>query len=175
MQLDKFTLKSQEAIQSALTGHLLFSTLHTNDAPGAVTRLLEIGVENFLLSSTLLGVLAQRLVRVICTGCKEEIRPDERLLNAMGLSNDEAADLHFFAGKGCEECRYTGYKGRIGIFEYLPMDSEVKAEIMKGSSTEAIREAGIDKGMITLRQDGWFKVLRGITTISEVLRVTVEK
>ena len=163
------------AIQSALTGHLLFSTLHTNDAPGAVTRLLEIGVENFLLSSTLLGVLAQRLVRVICTGCKEEIRPDERLLNAMGLSNDEAADLHFFTGKGCEECRHTGYKGRIGIFEYLPMDSEVKAEIMKGSSTEAIREAGIDKGMITLRQDGWFKVLRGITTISEVLRVTVEK
>jgi len=163
------------AIQSALTGHLLFSTLHTNDAAGAITRLLDMGVENFLLSSTLLGVLAQRLVRVICPNCKEIHFPEEKLLKSMGLSAEEAVGIDFFLGKGCEECRYTGFKGRTAIFEYLPVDDSIRQAIIKKSSTEKIKDIAIRKGMNTLRQDGWRKVLKGETTISEVLRVTLEK
>ena len=163
------------AIQSALTGHLLFSTLHTNDAAGAITRLLDMGVENFLLSSTLLGVLAQRLVRVICPFCKQRTRPEEKLLKSMEVTPKEAAGMEFFSGKGCEECRYTGFKGRIAIFEYLPVDDDIRREISKRSSTERIKDVALRKGLITLRQDGWRKVRKGITTISEVLRVTLEK
>ncbi|MCP4682513.1 MAG: type II secretion system ATPase GspE [Desulfobacterales bacterium] len=163
------------AIQSSLTGHLLFSTLHTNDAAGAVTRLLDMGVESFLLSSTLLGVLAQRLVRIICPNCKEEIRPEEKLVESMGMPRDEVAGTVFFAGKGCEDCRSTGFKGRMAIFEYLPVDSEMREEITKESNTERIKDVALNKGMITLRQDGWDKVKQGITTIPEVLKVTLEK
>jgi len=163
------------AIQSALTGHLLFSTLHTNDAAGAITRLLDMGVESFLLSSTLLGVLAQRLVRVICPHCKEPTRPEEKLLNSMGIRSDEASGIEFFAGKGCEECRYTGFKGRTAIFEYLPVDDEIRREITNKSSAERIKEVAMRKGLMTLRQDGWRKVRKGVTTISEVLKVTLEK
>ncbi|MBU0735779.1 MAG: type II secretion system ATPase GspE [Proteobacteria bacterium] len=163
------------AIQSALTGHLLFSTLHTNDATGAITRLLDMGVESFLLSSTLLGVLAQRLVRVICPHCKEPTRPEEKLLNSMGIRSDEASGIEFFAGKGCEECRYTGFKGRTAIFEYLPVDDEIRREITNKSSAERIKEVAMRKGLMTLRQDGWRKVRKGVTTISEVLKVTLEK
>jgi len=163
------------AIQSALTGHLLFSTLHTNDAPGAITRLLDMGVENFLLSSTLLGVLAQRLVRVICSDCKEIIKPEEKLLRSMGIGPDEVADTDFFAGKGCETCRGTGFKGRTAIFEYLSANDSIRKEIMAKSSTERIKDVAIKNGMTVLRQDGWRKVREGITTIQEVLRVTLEK
>ena len=163
------------AIQSALTGHLLFSTLHTNDAAGAITRLLDIGVENFLLSSTLLGVLAQRLLRVICPYCKESVSPENKLLKSMGVSPDEVAGIDFFVGKGCEECRYTGFRGRTGIFEYLFVDDDIRKEIVEKSSTERIKDVTLKKGMVTLRQDGWHKVRHGITTISEVLRVTLEK
>jgi general secretion pathway protein E len=163
------------AIQSALTGHLLFSTLHTNDAAGAVTRLLDMGVESFLLSSTLLGVLAQRLVRVICPHCKEELRPEDRLLRSMGISPEEAADIRYFAGKGCDACRHTGFVGRTAIFEYLPVDSDIRKEITRQSSLERIKDIAIQKGMTTLRQDGWRKVRQGITTIQEVLRVTLER
>ncbi|MDD5722755.1 MAG: type II secretion system ATPase GspE [Syntrophales bacterium] len=163
------------AIQSALTGHLLFSTLHTNDAAGAVTRLLDMKVENFLLSSTLLGVLAQRLVRVICPDCKEVIKPEEKLLRSMGISPDQVADREFFAGKGCETCRGTGFKGRTAIFEYLAVNDRIRREIMAKSSTERIKDVAIENGMMVLRQDGWRKVREGITTIQEVLRVTLEK
>ncbi len=163
------------AIQSSLTGHLLFSTLHTNDAAGAITRLLDMGVESFLLSSTLLGVLAQRLVRIICPHCKEEIRPEEKLIESMGMPPDEVDGVVFFAGKGCEECRHTGYKGRMAIFEYLPVETEMREEITKESNTERIKDVALKKGMITLRQDGWNKVKKGITTIPEVLKVTLEK
>ena len=162
------------AVQSALTGHLLFSTLHTNDAPGAITRLLDMGVENFLLSSTLLGILAQRLVRVICPRCKTQIMPDEKLLRSMNLKPGEADRISFFAGKGCEECRNTGFRGRMGIFEYLPVDADIRKEINEKSSTEKLRAAAIRKGLVTLRQDGWRKVREGVTTIPEVLRVTLE-
>ena len=163
------------AIQSALTGHLLFSTLHTNDAAGAVTRLLDMGVESFLLSSTLLGVLAQRLVRVICSNCKKEITPDGKLLESMNVPPEEAKNITFYAGQGCEECRYTGFKGRTAIFEYLSVDDDIRREISKNSPTEAIKDVALKKGMITLRDDGWRKVRKGITTISEVLKVTLEK
>jgi general secretion pathway protein E len=163
------------AIQSALTGHLLFSTLHTNDAAGAVTRLLDMGVEHFLLSSTLLGVLAQRLVRVICPHCKELTIPEEKLLRSMGATPEEMAGVEFFVGKGCEECRHTGFRGRMAIFEYLPVDGVIRREITGKSSTERIKDVAIENGMQTLRQDGWRKVKEGITTIPEVLRVTLEK
>jgi general secretion pathway protein E len=163
------------AVQSALTGHLIFSTLHTNDSAGAITRLLEMGVESFLLTSSLLGVLAQRLVRVICPHCKEPTTLDERLVGSMGVGSEELAGVTFYAGKGCEECRFTGYRGRKGIFEYLPVDQDICKEITTKASTERIKKAALEKGMITLRQDGWRKVKQGITTIPEVLRVTLER
>ncbi|MBW2284603.1 MAG: type II secretion system ATPase GspE [Deltaproteobacteria bacterium] len=163
------------AIQSALTGHLLFSTLHTNDAAGAVTRLLDMGVETFLLSSTLLGVLAQRLVRVICPHCKEPTVPDDKLLNTMDIDFEAADRIVFYMGRGCEACRHTGFIGRTAIFEYLTVEDDIRKEILKRSSTEQIKEAAMSKGMLTLRQDGWRKVLDGITTIQEVLRVTLER
>ena len=163
------------AIQSALTGHLLFSTLHTNDAVGAISRLLDMGVEGFLLSSTLLGILAQRLVRVICPHCKGAVTPDEKHLNAMGLLAADIKDVQFFAGKGCEECRYTGYMGRTALFEYLPVDSDIRKEISAKSDAERIRSIALEKGLITLRQNGWEKVKQGVTTLSEILRVTLEK
>ena len=166
---------AETAIQSALTGHLLFSTLHTNDAAGAVTRLLDIGVENFLLSSTLLGILAQRLVRVICPNCKKRIDPEPKLLKAMNLSAEDIRSVTFYAGQGCDHCNHTGFKGRIGIFEYIPVDDDIRKEITARSSTERIKTVAQEKGLLTLRQDGWNKVRSGITTISEVLRVTLEK
>jgi len=165
----------ETAIQSALTGHLLFSTLHTNDAAGAITRLLDIGVENFLLSSTLLGILAQRLVRVICPSCKTRVTPEDKLLKAMNVSAEEVREIEFFAGAGCEQCNHTGFKGRIGIFEYLPIDDDIRKEITTTSGTERLKMVAMEKGMLTLRQDGWDKVKKGITTISEVLKVTLEK
>jgi general secretion pathway protein E len=167
---------AQIAVQSALTGHLLFSTLHTNDSAGAVTRLLDLGVENFLLSSTLLGILAQRLVRVICPQCRQAVRPEEKLLQAMAVTlSENSDDIVFFSGKGCQECRQTGFKGRTAIFEYLHVDEDISREITRGSTTEELRNMAIQKGMRTLRQDGWRKVMQGITTVSEVLRVTLEK
>jgi general secretion pathway protein E len=162
------------AIQSALTGHLLFSTLHTNDSAGAISRLLDMGVESFLLSSTLLGILAQRLVRVICPYCKKEITPDPKILRSMHLSHSETSGIRFFGGEGCEECRYTGFKGRTAVFEYLPIDEDIRKDIVAQSSTEKIKKTAVQKGFLTLRQDGWQKVKAGITTIPEVLRVTLE-
>jgi len=134
-----------------------------------------MGVESFLLSSTLLGVLAQRLVRVICPRCKVPAEPDERLLKSMRRALGENPGITFFMGEGCEACRYTGFKGRTAIFEYLPVDSDVRKEITQRSTTERIKEVALKKGMITLRQDGWRKAAAGITTISEVLRVTLEQ
>jgi general secretion pathway protein E len=162
------------AIQSALTGHLLFSTLHTNDAAGAVTRLLDMGVESFLLSSTVLGILAQRLVRVNCPHCREPIEPDPKLIQSMRLSPEQIREVTFLQGRGCDQCRNTGFIGRTAIFEYLPVDDEIRRQINKRSSTEVIKKAAIGKGHRTLRQDGWEKVKAGVTTLSEVLRVTLE-
>ncbi|MBI5378878.1 MAG: type II secretion system ATPase GspE [Nitrospirae bacterium] len=161
------------AIQSALTGHLVFSTLHTNDAPGAITRLLEMGIEDYLLASSLLGVLAQRLVRVICLACKERYLPEEQVLAEIGLSGDRGKP--FFRGRGCEACAQTGYRGRIGIFEWLPMGEEVRKSTLQRADAGALRERAVSLGMRTLREDGWQKVRQGLTTIEEVVRVTKEE
>jgi general secretion pathway protein E len=161
------------AIQSALTGHLLFSTLHTNDAAGAVSRLLDMGVENFLLSSTLLGILAQRLVRIICQECKTQVKPDARLIDSLQLETQEIEGVRFYEGRGCEACRFTGFRGRTGIFEYIAIDDDFRKMINRRASADQIRALALKKGCSTLRQDGWQKVRQGITTVSEIIRVTL--
>ncbi len=161
------------AIQASLTGHLVMSTLHTNDAPGAVTRLIDMGVEPFLISSTLCGVLAQRLVRKICPNCRAEYKPEDQELELLGLSRDDLGNRPFFYGKGCSNCNNTGYKGRIGIFEFLRVSTRIQELINRRVPTSEIREAGIEEGMTTLRQSGLRMVLDGITTAEEVLKYTV--
>jgi general secretion pathway protein E len=159
------------AIQSALTGHLVFSTLHTNDAPSAITRLVDMGVEDFLLSSTLLGVLAQRLVRVICPSCKEVVTSSTEMeeLTRFGMDG-----VTLYRGRGCESCTYTGYYGRTGIFELMVVDDDIRRLILKGGDANQLRELARRHGMRTLVEDGLEKVRAGITTLSEVLRVTQE-
>jgi general secretion pathway protein E len=160
------------AIQSALTGHLVFSTLHTNDAPSAITRLLDMGVESFLLSSTIRGILAQRLVRVICPHCKEidTSKVDREEFEMFGLRSDTV----LFRGKGCDACTFTGYYGRSGIFELLVVNEAIRMMILKKNDANQMREAAINEGMKTLFEDGIEKVRMGVTTMSEVLRVTQE-
>lgn len=158
------------AIQSALTGHLVFSTIHTNDAAGAITRLQEMGIESFLISSALLGVLAQRLVRIICKECQESCSIDSSALQEMGIKDTEPPTG--FKGKGCDHCNQTGYRGRTGIYELLVIDDDIRQLILAHASSQEIRERAIQLGMITLRQDGWSKVLDGITTVDEIIRVT---
>ncbi|MFH0764415.1 MAG: type II secretion system ATPase GspE [Candidatus Omnitrophota bacterium] len=160
------------AIQAALTGHLVFSTLHTNDAPGAVTRLTDMGVEPFLVSSSIIGVLAQRLVRKICPDCKEKYVPTREMLKDIGLSGDEKID--FCTGKGCEKCMNTGYRGRIGIYELMIPDDSIHNAIISRSSANEIRKIAVSAGMSTLMHDGIEKIRRGITTVEEALRVTQE-
>ena len=159
------------SIQAALTGHLVFSTVHTNDAAGAITRLLDMGVENFLLSSALLGVLAQRLVRVICPECKEEAPLTPTLKLEMGLLEKE--NVKVYRGKGCSACSQTGFKGRCGIYELLVIDDSIRELILKKTTAQAICDQGRKKGMRTLREDGWDKVIKGVTTVEEILRVTL--
>jgi general secretion pathway protein E len=154
-------------IHSALTGHLLFSTLHTNDAPSAITRLIDMGIEHYLVSSTLIGVMAQRLVRRICPECKEPMPVPEEIRAEIG-----PAASALWHGVGCGRCMHTGYRGRIAIFELLVVDDEARGLIMAKASAQEIRERAISLGMRTLRQDGIEKVRKGITTVDEVLRVT---
>lgn len=155
------------AIHAALTGHLIFSTLHTNDAPGAMTRLMDMGVENYLVSSTLIGVVAQRLVRRICNSCKVEYRVPEELKKELRINQDI-----LWRGTGCERCSNTGYRGRIGIFELLVVNDDIRNMIMAKATSRELKEKAISLGMKTLRQDGIEKVMKGITTAEEVLRVT---
>jgi type IV pilus assembly protein PilB len=164
---------AENAIRAALTGHLVFSTVHTNDAAGAITRLIDLGVEPYLVASSLEGILAQRLVRVICPKCKEPYRPNMERLEEMGFDlKDVDGELILYRGRGCPECRGTGYKGRTGIFELLVMNPEIrKMTIAKASSAE-IKEVARKYGMRTLREDGWKKILLGITTPEEVFRVS---
>jgi len=156
------------AIQAALTGHLVFSTLHTNDAPSALTRLIDMGVEPFLISSSVIGILAQRLVRTICDKCKEKYTARAEVLKDEGLS----PKFEFYRGKGCEHCKYTGFIGRIGIFELLVINEEIKAMIDAKKSADEIRRKAVESGMRVLREDGLEKARRGLTTLEEVLRVT---
>ncbi|KPK30979.1 MAG: type II secretion system protein GspE [Nitrospira bacterium SG8_3] len=160
------------AIQSALTGHLVFSTLHTNDSASAVTCLIDMGIEPFLVTSSVISILAQRLVRVICKDCKEAYTPDQESLQNVGLTPDMLAGNQIYRGRGCPSCLNTGYMGRTGIFELMGIDDRVKNTILKTSDANAIKHIAIEQGMITLRQAGAQKVLEGVTTIEEVFRVT---
>ncbi|MDP8296685.1 MAG: type II secretion system ATPase GspE [Candidatus Orphnella occulta] len=161
------------AIQAALTGHLVFSTLHTNDAAGALTRMMDMGVEPFLISSSVIGVLAQRLVRTICKNCKEEYTPTQETLRDIGLVSESR--IKFYRGKGCLKCMNTGYKGRIGIFELMLMDEDIRKLTIAKASHDEIRNHAISSGMISLKQDGIRKVKQGLTTVEEMLRVTQEE
>ncbi|MGQ9463661.1 MAG: GspE/PulE family protein [Candidatus Fervidibacter sp.] len=159
------------AFQAALTGHLVLSTLHTNDAPTAATRLIEMGVEPFLISAAVIGVIAQRLARRICPNCKEPFKYPEELLMRFGTDLSELNGKELYRGRGCETCRYTGYKGRIGIFEVFVMNTEIADLILRRAPISEIRDAAVASGMTTLLNDGWRKVSAGITTPQEVLRV----
>ncbi|MFH0935275.1 MAG: ATPase, T2SS/T4P/T4SS family [Candidatus Omnitrophota bacterium] len=158
------------AIHAALTGHLVFSTLHTNDAASAVARLIDMGIEPFLVSSSLICVVAQRLVRVLCPHCKEAYQPDKEALEQLKIPVDTKAQ--FYREKGCNKCRNTGYSGRLGIFEMFVPDEPIRTLIDKKAAASEIKEAAIRKGMETLREDGVKKVTQGITSLSELLRVT---
>jgi general secretion pathway protein E len=160
------------AVQSALTGHLVFSTLHTNDSASAITRLVDIGVEPFLISSSILAVVAQRLIRVLCKDCKEAYTPDELALRSIGITDDQSQKAVIYRAVGCENCFHTGYKGRRGIFEMMILDSSLKSLILKTFDSNQIKNEALKRKMITLRQDGVQKVLSGISTIEEILRVT---
>ncbi len=160
------------AIQASLTGHLVLSTLHTNDSAGAITRLIDMGVEPFLISSTMVGILAQRLIRRICTSCKQSYEPEEKELTLLGLDKEEFGGRQFSYGRGCEKCNNSGYRGRIGIFELLRITPEVQDLINLRKPTAAIRNQGVKEGMTLLRQSGIRKVFDGITTAEEVLKYT---
>ncbi|MBI3272100.1 MAG: Flp pilus assembly complex ATPase component TadA [Planctomycetes bacterium] len=160
------------AVQAALTGHLVFSTLHTNDAAGAVTRLLDLGVEPFLVSSALIGVVAQRLVRLICKQCKEEYPPTAEELADIGLTLGQLKGGVVSRGRGCSECLDTGYHDRCGIYEVLPLTNHIRQQIMSRTESTTIKADAVAKGLRTLRMDGAQKVINGETTIEEVLRVT---
>ena len=160
------------AIQSALTGHLVFSTLHTNDSASAITRLVDIGVEPFLISSSVLAVVAQRLIRVLCRDCKQPYTPDNATLESIGITPDQFQETTIYRTDGCENCFHTGYKGRTGIFEIMLLDSSLKRLILTTYDSSQIKDAALNLNMVTLRQDGIQKVLDGISTIEEVIRVT---
>ncbi len=160
------------AVQSALTGHLVFSTLHTNDAASAITRLVDMGVEPFLISSSVIAVVAQRLARVLCGGCKESHIPESVALGRIGITADQIRKSNICKAKGCKECLNTGYKGRIGLFEIMVLQDKLKSLILKTFDSNLIKNAALETGMVSLRHDGILKVLSGMTTTEEVLRVT---
>jgi len=161
------------AIRAALTGHLVFSTIHTNDAPTTINRLVDIGVAPYLVSSALVLIQAQRLVRRICSKCREEIEADPKLLEEAGVAKGTFPNNKIFKGKGCTNCNQTGYKGRIGLYEVMPISPDIRAMILKGSSSDEIAEQAEKEGMLTLRDDGIEKVKEGVTTIEELMRETV--
>jgi len=165
---------AQIAVQAALTGHLVLSTVHTNDAPGTITRLIDMGIEPFLISSAVILILAQRLVRKICLECREPIKVHPQLLIDLGVSPDEVKTFPVYKGKGCPICNHTGYKGRVGLYEVMPIKEEVKELILSRASTSEIKKEAIRLGMKTLRQSGIIKIRDGLTTIEEVLRSTMD-
>ncbi|MFB3139054.1 MAG: GspE/PulE family protein [Phycisphaerales bacterium] len=164
---------AQIAVQASLTGHLVFSTLHTNDAPSAILRLLDLGVEGFLLTATIEAIVAQRLVRRICLSCKEEYVPTDEQLMEMLLRRSEVQQRTFFRGRGCEACSHTGYKGRMAIFEIMSLDDPLRELIMTEGSTNAIRDQARKRGMRSLRESGLLAIYEGQTTIDEVVRETI--
>ena len=163
---------AQIAIQASLTGHLVFSTLHTNDAPGAVTRLVDMGCEPFLVAASLEGVLGQRLLRTICNDCRQPYEPSAALLGELGLSPEDIGDKSFYTGGGCEECGGSGYRGRQGLFELLDISEPIAEMITERAPTVVLRQKAIELGMTTLREDGLRNIYEGNTTIEEVLKYT---
>ena len=161
------------AINAALTGHMVFSTLHTNDAPSAISRLVDIGIKPFLVAAALRAVLAQRLVRRICPNCKQAHTPDEKLLSSLGIRSDQALDANFMLGKGCPKCNSTGFRGRVGVFEMFTMSEELQQMVYENASLVALRNKSKEMGMRTMREDGIRKVIAGVTTPEEVLHSTV--
>ena len=169
------------AIQAALTGHLVFSTLHTSSSAGTLPRLVDLGAETFLLASTVNAIVAQRIVRQICLHCKEAYVPPQelvdeikRILGNLFPAQNQTTQTQLYRGKGCEECGNLGYKGRIGIYEVLPVSERISRLILERKDEKTIVDEAVSEGMITMRQDGYLKVLRGQTTIEEVLRVAQE-
>jgi type IV pilus assembly protein PilB len=163
---------AQISIQASLTGHLVLSTLHTNDSPGAVTRLVDMGVEPFLISSTLMAVLGQRLVRKICQNCKTSFEPTENQLALLNLSPHDLGDKVFYYGRGCQTCSDTGYKGRKGIFELLVVSDAIRTLINERAPTVVLRQRAVELGMVTLREDGLRSIFEGDTTIEEIVKYT---
>ena len=159
-------------IKAALTGHLVLSTLHTNDAPSTISRLLNMGVEPFLVSASTNLIVAQRLVRKICRECKEEVQVPPGVLANLGFPPEEAKSITSYHGKGCNSCSETGYRGRLALYEVMSINEEVKKMILDGASTMELREAARRNGMLTLRESGLQKLREGITTLEEVMRVT---
>jgi type IV pilus assembly protein PilB len=164
---------AQIAVQSALTGHIVFSTLHTNDAPGTITRLRDMGLEPFLITATLEGVLAQRLVRKICEDCRTEFEPSPEMLMELNLRPEDVRGKKFYYGKGCDRCNNTGHRGRTGLYELLTMNDDIRDLISEGASTDELRVACRQQGMATLRESGMRAIYKGITTIDEVVRETI--
>jgi type IV pilus assembly protein PilB len=166
---------AQIAVQASLTGHLVFSTLHTNDAPSSIARLLDLGLEPFLVTATLEAIVAQRLVRRICLNCKEEYEPTETQLMELGLTPEEVAGRVFYYGRGCDYCNNTGYRGRQALFELMLMDDELRELIMKSASTAVLRAEARKRGMRTLREVGLLSIYDGVTSIDEVVRETLSE
>ena len=160
------------AVQASLTGHVVLSTLHTNDAPGAITRLIDMGLEPFLLSASLEFVLAQRLVRKICSGCKQDYEPAKDLIENLGLNQNDIGERQFFYGAGCEECNQSGYRGRTGLFEMIKVSDSFREMINSGAATLVLRQKAIEQGMRTLREDGVRSIFDGESTVEEVLKYT---
>jgi type IV pilus assembly protein PilB len=162
---------AQMGIQASLTGHLVFSTLHTNDAPGAITRMIDMGVPGYLVASSVMAVMAQRLVRVVCSKCKQPFTPSDASLEAAGITPEMVSTARFMKGKGCGHCSKSGYRGRLGIFELMMMTNKIRELAFAGASTQDIRRAALSQGMTALYNDGIRKVLNGTTTIEEIFRV----
>ena len=160
------------AIEASLTGHLVFSTLHTNDAPGGVIRLIDMGVKPYLVASSVQAILAQRLVRTICPHCKEKVSPNQHILGLLEIKVSDYKNAEFHKGKGCDACSFTGYKGRLALFELFKFTDEIRTLIYKNVSRTLLRERARQYGMRTLREDGINKALQGLTTLEEILRVT---
>lgn len=163
---------AQMGIQASLTGHLVFSTLHTNDAPGAITRMVDMGVPAYLVSSSVIAVMAQRLVRVVCSKCKHPFTPPDSVLETAGITPEQARTATFMKGRGCSHCQKSGYRGRLGIFEMMLMTTKIRELAFEGASTQHIRRAAVAQGMTPMYMDGIHKALRGITTVEEVFRVS---
>ncbi|MBI4444188.1 MAG: Flp pilus assembly complex ATPase component TadA, partial [Acidobacteria bacterium] len=164
---------AEVAIKAALTGHLVLSTLHTNDAPSTISRLMNMGIEPFLVATSVHLICAQRLVRRICSNCKEELPTPVAALLEAGYTPDEVKEVKIYKGKGCEKCNNSGYKGRAGLYEVMEINDEIRELILVGASSLELKKKAVEQGMITLRRSGLIKVRDGVTTLEEVVRETV--